>query len=334
MKSPRIVSIELTPLHVPFRKMVRDAMVSGEGGLGMAIPSDEDWLGGDFVICKLITDDGQVGLAESYVWLPETGISPASIIDSVKNALGKYVLGESPFNIEKINYKMDINVTRNEVPKGLLDIACYDLMGKITGRPACDFMGGKSVEKISCAALIPLDSIDKMVEYADSFRAMGYQTFRYKLGRKVKEDLEITKALRDHLGPDVRLRVDYNQAYTPSNAIKSIKAIEPYDIDYAEQPVNINNIMGMAYVQSKVDTPLMAHESFFSLQDFITMVELKAVRCLGMNTERPGGITKALKCLNYAKMKGLTTVLHNQPLGIGTAVLVHFAAANYNSLGH
>ena len=90
----------------------------------------------------------------------------------------------------------------------------------------------------------------------------------------------------------------------------------------------------MAYVQKRVDTPLMAHEGFFTMYDFVNLVEMGAVRVLGINTERPGGISKALKCLHYAELRGLSTVIHNQNLGIGTATLLHFAAANYNSLGH
>ena len=81
MDHPRIVEIELTPAHVPFRSIVRDAMSASEGGLGMAIAAEEAWLGGDFVICKLRAEDGSVGLGEAFVWLPETGISPQQIID-------------------------------------------------------------------------------------------------------------------------------------------------------------------------------------------------------------------------------------------------------------
>ena len=62
----------------------------------MAIPAEEPWLGGDFVICKLVADDGNVGIGESFVWLPETGISPDQIISVIKNNLYRYILGESP----------------------------------------------------------------------------------------------------------------------------------------------------------------------------------------------------------------------------------------------
>ena len=90
MSEPRIERIELTPLHVPFRAAVREAMAGSEGGLGMALAAEEAWLGGDFAICRLIADDGSVGLGEAFVWLPETGVSPEQLIDVVREALAAY----------------------------------------------------------------------------------------------------------------------------------------------------------------------------------------------------------------------------------------------------
>ena len=85
----------------------------------MAIPAEEEWLGEDFVICQLVTDDDIIGISEVFVWLPETGVSPAQVIEVIQNYLSRYLLNEDPMNIEKINTRMDNNVARNEVAKGL-----------------------------------------------------------------------------------------------------------------------------------------------------------------------------------------------------------------------
>ena len=329
-----IVRIELTPLHVPFKEIVKKAMGEGEGTLGMAIPAEEAWLGGDFVIAKLICNDGTEGIAEAFVWLPESGVSPEQIIDSIKGGLANYVLGESPFNIEKINWRMDNNIARSEQAKGLLDMGCYDLMGKLSGLPACCFMGGRNVDEIPLAALIPLGDAMLMKGLVRSYYKRGFRTFRLKLGRSIQDDVEICEKLRRALGNKIRLRVDYNQAYTPSMAVRAIKAIEPFGIDYAEQPVRKDDYLGMVYVQKRVDTPLMSHEGYFSLRDFITLVELGAVGVCGINSERPGGVTNALKALDYAVSKGLGVVLHNQPLGIASAMHIHFHAGRYYSIDH
>jgi muconate cycloisomerase len=334
MDHSRIVKIELTPAHVPFRAVVRDAMSASEGGLGMAIAAEEEWLGGDFVICKLRADDGSVGLGEAFVWLPETGISPRQIIDIIQNALGRYVLGESPFRVERIRHRMDCNVARSEVAKGLLDMACYDLMGRITGRPAADLMGGICVDEVPLCALIPLMDPERMAEMAEAFHAQGMNSMRLKLGSDVAGDVRIVSRVRELLGDAVRLRVDYNQAYSPAQAVRAIRAIEPFGVDVAEQPVRASDFMGMAHVQRQVDTPLMSHEGCFSLQDIITLVELDAVRAVGVNSERPGGVTNALRAIDYAQQRGLGVVLHNQPLGIASAMQVHVASARHHALGH
>jgi muconate cycloisomerase len=324
-----ISSIELTPLHVPFKDYVIKAMGEGEGNLGMAIAAEEAWLGGDFVVCKLISKLGNIGLGEAFLWLPETGVSPNQIIDAIKNCLAKYITGENPFNIERINYRMDVNLARNEAAKGMIDMACYDLMGQITDLPACYYMGGKFVNKIPLAALIPLGDPMLMKGLVRTYYKKGFRNFRLKLGKSVEDDVKILQAIRKIFGNKINLRVDYNQAYSPSMAVRAIKAIEPYGIDFAEEPVNASDYLGMAYVQNRVNVPLMSHEGFFSLKDFITLVELKAVRVLGLNSDRPGGVTKAIKALNYAKMRGLGVVLHNQPLGIASAMHIHFATAKY-----
>jgi len=330
--APRIVSIELTPIVIPFQEIVREAM-SKAGGLGMAIPAEEAWTGIDCAICVMIDEAGNVGLGESYVWWPETGTSPNQIIEVIHQALARYVLGESPFNVEQICRRMDNNVARSEAAKGLLDMACYDLMGKVRGVPACEIMGGKAAD-IPLAALIPLMDPDGMVYLSRMFFDDGYRTLRLKLGHGVAEDVAILRAMRKEFGGQVRIRVDYNQAYSPKEAVMAITSIEPFDIDVAEQPVAATDYVGMAYVQKRVKTPLMSHEGCFSLGDIITLAEMGAIRVVGINTERPGGITAALKAMDFATEHGIKIVIHNQSAGISSAALIHLAAARLPALGH
>ena len=334
MNHTRIVRIDLTPLHVPFHKHIRELMSGSEGGLGMAIPAEEEWLGGDFVVCALHDEEGRVGWSEVFVWLPETGASPAQIVDIIAGSLSRYVLGESPFNVERIAHRMESNVARSEAAKGLLDMACYDLAGRSAGLSVCELVGGASVREVPLCALIPLMDTGSMLGIGRMFFDEGYRSFRLKLGTGIDEDLERIRAFRDAFGSGIRLRVDYNQAYRPADAVRAIKAIEPYGIDFAEQPVAAADFAGMAYVQRLVDTPLMAHEGCFSLRDFIALADLGAVRLLGLNSERPGGLTMALKAIAVAESRGMGTVIHNQPLGLASAMHLHLAAARYHSLGH
>jgi muconate cycloisomerase len=334
MDTPAVERIELVPLHVPFRPAVREAMARSPGGLGMAIPAEEPWTGGDFVIARVVAEDGTEGVGEAFVWLPETGVSPAQIVDAVQGGLARYVLGASPFDVDALRLRMDANVARSEVAKGLLDIACWDLQGRIAKRPACEAMGGRHADALPLAALIPLGDAPSMVSLALAFQKGGTRTFRLKLGLGAAFDRDVVAQARDALGPAARLRVDYNQAYAPDDAIRAIEAIAPYGIDCAEQPVAASDWLGMARVQRAVSVPLMAHESCFSFTDVTALIELGAVRVLGVNTERPGGITQALRAIDHAAQRGLGTILHNQPLGIASAAQVHLGAARAPVLGH
>ncbi len=330
---PLIARIELTPVFVPFQEFVVDAM-SQAGGLGMAIPAEEPWLGGDFVICRLVAEDGTTGVGEAFLWLPETGAIPEQVIAIIEHSLGAYALGRSPFDFESILHHMEVNATRNEVAKGLIDMACYDLMGRLSGQPVCELIGGRQLEEVPLAALIPLMSPEAMSVVARWFGADGWGTFRCKLGAGAEEDVRIMEAVRDASGAGSRLRVDYNQAYTVPEAIRAIRAIEPLGIDVAEQPVGAFDFTGMAEVQRSVSTPLMAHEGCFSLADVETLHALGAIGVVGINSDRPGGMTYALRAVDFAERNGMGVVLHNQPLGIASAWQVHLAAARFGSLGH
>ena len=140
--------------------------------------------------------------------------------------------------------------------------------------------------------------------------------------------------MRKEFAQQVRIRVDYNQAYSTRDAVEAIQAIEPYHVDVAEQPVAATDFVGMGFVQQRVSTPLMAHEGCFSLNDIVTLAKLGAVGAVGINTERPGGITAALKAMDFATQNRMGIVIHNQSAGISSAALVHLAAARRATLGH
>lgn len=330
----RVKKIELTPVYIPFKEEVRSLMQDGASGVGFALSVDQPWLGGEFVICRLYDQAGHIGTSEIFTWIPETGVSVEAVIDTVKNGLSPYVLNQNPYEIERIRTAMNNNVNQSEVAKGLLDMALHELIARIENKPVYQLLGGHDVGQIDLAHVLPLMDESIVKGLAEMMVASGIRTFRLKLGNGLKNDVALVKMMRDTFGDDIRLRVDYNQAYSPNVAVQAIKAIEPYQIDYAEQPTSATNFAGMAYIQQRVDVPLMAHEGCFGLKDIITLSEMGAVRVLGLNSERPGGITDALRAIDYASCKGLDIAFHNQPTGIGSAQILHTVAARYDAISH
>lgn len=329
-----ITSIDLYPVFVPFRERIRQLLQGGSGKVAMGLDVDDHWLGGDFLVCRMTTENGVVGFGDAYVWLVESSVSPAIMTETIKAQLARFVLGRSAFDRESIHEKFDNNLARNEMAKGLLDLALFDVAARTVGRPVYDLCGGRQTDRIPLSIVLPLTNTDMVLELVRAGLAAGIKSFRCKLGDGKRRDVEIISSVRELIGPDAGLRVDYNQAYNPNEALECIEAIRPYGIDFAEQPVKADDFTGMAWVQSRTSVPIMAHEGCFGLRDMVTLAEMGAVRAFGINPERPGGMTHALKAIDYAAARGLDVCLHNQPSGLGSAVVLHTHAARARNIRH
>ena len=331
---PRAVRLDLFAVRVPFSAIARQAMDGSDNGLGMAIAAEEPWEAGDFVLARLEDEEGTAGWGEVFMWLPETGVSPAEVISAIVGGLGRYVVGACPADVRAIGARMERNVARNEVAKGLLDLACHDLAARQVDRPVHDLVGGRGTDTIGLCGLVPLAPIEDVVAICAGYVGAGYPTLRLKLGTGVDADRDTIAAVRAEVGDEVRLRVDYNQAYSVPQAVRALRMLEPFGIDAAEQPLATGDLLGMAELSRRTTIPVFLHEGAFTTRDLVTLIELGGCGVVGLNAERPGGLTAALDVIDYAALRGLGTIIHNQPLGLGTAVLAHLAAARFDRLGH
>lgn len=332
--SARITRVELFEARVPLSELARGAMATSDNGLGMAIPTEEPWLEADFLFCRLEDEAGHAGWGEAYVWLPESGVSNRDMASAIEHHLGAYVLGSRPVAVQALAARFDRNVARNEMAKGLIDIACHDLAARQLGVPVHDLIGGAVVDRIPLCGLVPLTDPDVAAAICAGYQRAGYSTARIKLGTGPEADRDVIAAVRERCGTDLRLRVDYNQAYSAPQAVRALRLLEPFGIDGAEQPLPLGDLVGMVAVARQTAIPLFLHEGFFALGDVVALIDAGGCGVLGVNGERPGGITGALRAIDYAAARGLGTIIHNQPLGIGTAMHAHVAAARFDRLGH
>lgn len=332
--SAPVAGIELFAVRVPFSDLARRAMETSDNGLGMALEAEEPWVAGDFVFARVWDDDGVEGWGEVFMWLPETGVSPGQVIDTIEAHLARYVLGAEPIRVGAIRARLDRNVNRNEVAKALIDLALHDLAARQLGRPVYDLLGGRRADRIPLCGLVPLADATSMAQICAGYVGLGYRTLRIKLGTGPRADRAIVEAIRAEIGDEVRLRVDYNQAYRFPEAVRAMAMIEEFGIDAAEQPLPVGDVLGMVKLQARTPIPLFEHEGAFTVADVIGLVELGGSQVVGVNTERPGGLLGAIELIDYAATRGMGTIIHNQPLGLGTAELIHLAAARFDRLGH
>ncbi|HEX9770095.1 MAG TPA: enolase C-terminal domain-like protein [Kiloniellales bacterium] len=316
----KIAEIKVTPVNVPFVAPIR-----WSGG------ANEDWTR---LVIELRTDDGLHGLGETL-----GGTVTKALIDT---EIAPMFMGESPFDIEKMLAKATF-VPLYYGKCGYcaiagLEVACWDLMGKATGRPVSDLLGGRLREEIPFAAYVyhrnnnregwgEIDTTDQVVAHArDLVARHGFRTIKYKGGVKTMgEELENMRALREAF-PDHRLRFDPQAIYSPATAIRLGKALEPLDLEYYEDPCWGN--VAMARVRAKVDIPLATNMCVIDLDSCAEGYELGSVDIVLGDIFEWGGITNIKKLQGACEMFQLGLNFHSAAeLGIATACYLHLAAS-------
>lgn len=289
------------------------------------------------VLIKVYTDEDIVGLGESDSNFLNYWECQETVVATLHNYIAPMLLGEDPFNLEKIWMKMNSKGGGGGYihAKAGIDIALYDIMGKALGVPVNKLIGGLCVERFPIIGYyVGIGPIEQMVKEAKKLTAAGHKGLRVKIGLSVEKDIEVISSIRDALGDKIFIRVDANQAYMPYQAIKLIKALEKYDIELVEQPTPWYDLRGMAEVARAVDVPIMAHESLYTLADVVQHIECGATDVLGLKVYRPGGgITSARKIIAMADLMNIPCMVHSAgELGISTAASAHLVAAYYKNM--
>jgi L-Ala-D/L-Glu epimerase len=315
----KIERIDVIPVSIPLRKKV---------GISFT-----QWERVEYVVTKVYTDDGIIGLGESAPWVAISRDSQETVLGIASKHLAPLLIHEDPFDIEKIWWKMDTAVPGNGMAKAALDLPLYDIMGKALGVPVYDLLGGKTVDTFPIVGMVGLGSNEQMIEDALKWVEAGYRGLRVKTGKGIPEDRKIVSGIRSAVGPDISLRIDANQAYTPSVAIRMVKALEPYDIEMVEQPTVWYDFEGLARVTSSVDTPILPHEALYSVYDAIQLDRMGGGNVFAIKAYRPGGLTLARKLAGYMELRNIPMfVCSAKELAISTAASGHFAIAYYRNI--
>jgi len=316
----KITRIETIPIRLPTRRVHQWASLTTPIGV--------------YVIIKLHTDDGLVGLGEAPVlkdWGGDYGKyfgeTPQTTTHIINDILAPALKGQDPRRFETIHALMDKAVKGYPYCKAAIDAAMYDVAGRALNVPVYQLLGGCFRERVSIAHSLGLMEIEKAVEEALQAKAEGVKTIKLKGGVDQKRDIELVKQIRNAIGPDLNICVDANQGYpTPKTAIKIIKAMEEFNLLYMEQPVE--GIDRMAEVARRVDTPIMADESAWTPEDVLEIVQKKAADIISIYTTKPGGMFKAKKVAAVAEAAGLKCNVNGSvETGVGNAANLHLAAS-------
>jgi muconate/chloromuconate cycloisomerase len=285
---------------------------------------------GDHVLTRVHTDEGIVGYGEGAPMVSYSDETQKDILNGVLDYLAPAVVGMDPFDLEAIHHRMEMVLPGHHFAKASIDLALYDIMGKKLGLPAYALLGGKVRESVPIAWVVGIGTIDEMVaEAVHHVKTYGFGTVKLKIGREPKKDIDVVRAVREALGPNVKIRVDANQGYDVATAIKTLRQMERYDLELVEQPVPKWNILGMAEVAAALDVPIEADESMFGYHDAATLIRLKACDIINIKIMKPCGLYGSKKVAAVAEAAGITCLVGSMvEFGPGTAAGLHFAAAH------
>ena len=316
----KITNIETIPIRLPTRRVHQWASLTTPIGV--------------YVIIKLHTDEGLVGLGEAPVlkdWGGDHGKyfgeTPQTTVHIINDILAPALKDQDPARFEAIHALMDKAVKGYPYCKAAIDGALYDVVGKALDTPAYQLLGGLFRERVPIAHSLGLMEIEKAVAEAQEAIAEGVKTIKLKGGVEAKRDVELIKQIRKAIGPELNICVDANQGYpTAKAAVKITRAMEEFGLLYMEQPVE--GIDQMAEVARRVDTPIMADESAWTAQDVIEIVQKKAADLISIYTTKPGGMFKGKKVAAVAEAAGLKCNVNGSvETGVGNAANIHLAAS-------
>ena len=285
-----------------------------------------------FLFVQLTTDDGIVGVGEAYV----ATVGPHLVADMLVDVADRHLVGRSPFDVEAFwrraygsGYALRPDPTLCGVLSAL-EIACWDIIGKATGRPVYDLLGGRVHEGLrSYPYLYPeggdaYDPLDGPNLYTDpdlaaeaAVRAveMGFTAVKFDPagpysvydGRQPsleRLDLSVryTRAIREAVGDRADLLFGTHGQFTPSGALRLARRLEAYDPLWFEEPVPPDDLEGMARVAAGTTIPVATGERLTTVSEFAAVLRAGAASILQPDLGRSGGILQGKKIASVGEV--------------------------------
>ena len=294
-----ISEIKVTPLAVPLKK----PYIWSQGTLHHFAVN----------LIEVTASDGTVGYGECNIGPDQIGTM--HILDRLKSGF----LNESPYDWVALKKRIftDFYETQgawtlrayNQMMTGF-DFAILDLIGKLDKRPIHQILGGAHRKKVGYFFFLQGSTVEEISSHAAEGAAAGERIFYFKVGRGETLDIEMVRAVRNEIG-DARLRLDANEAWDPQEAIRMCRKLEPFDIDFIEQPIPCWSIDALAHVRNSVGIPIVADQSAFTIYEVYEICQKRAADMICIGPVEVGGIQPMLKVAAIAEAAGLKICIHS-----------------------
>lgn len=312
----KITRVEPIPVCVPLKKGLTAKTAHGEH------------VTSPYVLVKVHTDSGLVGLGEATISGLWSGETQAGTVAVIRDHIAPQLVGQDPRNITAARRAMDFIIKLNPFTKAAVEMALWDIAGKAVGLPVYQLLGGKVRDRVRIKLVVWARDVAGSRSMAEEHLARGVTCLKVKTGLDPESDIARVRAVREVTPRDNPITIDSNCGWTLQQAKHCLRALADVNLLLAEQPIAAGDPAALAELRRDTPTPIMADESVFTLQDAWQLTVHRAADVLSVYPGKHGGIAATAEILAVAKAAGLRcTIGSNLELGIGTAAMLHVAAA-------
>lgn len=292
----KITGIRLGTLSVPLRVPFKTAL--------RTVERVED------VIVAVLTDTGAVGYGEAPPTGVITGDTTGAIVGAIRDHIGKSIIGRDVDELEEVLQTIQRCIVKNTSAKAAVDMAVWDLYGQLYRIPVYKLMGGAR-KQIVTDITISVNDPEEMARDAVNALSRGYDCLKVKVGANPALDVARLTAIREVAGPEIKVRIDANQAWKPKEAVKLLNQMQEkgLDLEFVEQPVAAHDLEGLRYVTEHSYVPVLADESVFSPEDAVRIMERRAADFINIKLMKCGGLYNALKIASAAEIYGVECMI-------------------------
>jgi len=280
------------------------------------------------IIVIIECNDGSTGYGEGAPTPQITGETLNSMNIAI-NTIATHLVGKDIEDFHTLLHLVHCCLTKNTTAKSAIEIALFDLKSQNEKLPLYKMLGGSKTH-FQTDITISMEKIDTMVVKSLEAVDLGYDILKIKIGDNPKTDIDRIIAIYQAVGKNITLRLDANQGWTAKQSVTLLHAIEKQGIiaEFIEQPVAANDYEGLHYIKQRVETPLLADESIFNIQDAKKLLDMQAIDYVNIKLAKTGGISQALKLADLTHNYGIKCMIGCMLEGpISVAAGVHVASA-------
>lgn len=308
----KITNIEAIPVYYELTDEYHALFGSGKKK-GTMVHAREGWFANialkENVFVKIQTDEGIVGWGEACAH-PVTSETLAGLLSTIE-LFGRTIMGKDPFQIGAIHAALDhLFIQGNGGARCAIDIALYDIMGKASGQPIYNLLGGAYQTSFGQLATMPRAEPKKMAQHALALEKRGYTCFEPKMTGHLESldaDADRLEAILDVVSKKHLVVADPNQMWgTAKDTIEILTRRFTGVPNLAiEQPVMYYDLKGMASITGAVTHKVVADESIQNLSTMITIASQRIADMISLKLGKCGGFYKAVQMMRIAEAAGL-----------------------------